>query len=45
MASLVAQMVKSLPTMQETWVQSLDEEDPLDKWMVTDSNIFAWKIS
>ena len=31
MASLVAQMVKSLPTMQETWVQSLDEEDPLEK--------------
>ena len=44
-ASLVAQMVKSLPAMQETWAQSLDEEDPLEKWMVTESNIFAWKIS
>ena len=32
MASLVAQMVKSLPTMQETWVQSLDEEDPPDEY-------------
>ena len=31
MASLVAQMVKSLPVMQEIWVQSLDEEDPLEK--------------
>ena len=31
MASLVAQMVKSLPAMQEIWVQSLDEEDPLEK--------------
>ena len=34
MASLVAQMVKNLPTMQETWVQSMGQEDPLEKGMV-----------
>ena len=33
MASLVAQMVKNLPTIQETWVQSLGQEDPLEKGM------------
>ena len=42
--SLVAQMVKNLPAMQETWVQSLDEEDPLEKGMSTHSSILAWKI-
>ena len=43
-ASLVAQMIKNLPAMQETWVQSLGWEDPLEKGMVTHSSIFAWKI-
>ena len=43
-ASLVAQMVKRLPTMWETRVQSLDREDPLDKEMATHSSILAWKI-
>ena len=42
--SLVAQMVKCLPTIWETWVQSLSWEDPLEKEMATHSNIFAWKI-
>ena len=43
-ASLVAQTVKHLPTMWETWVQSLDREDPLEKEMATNSSIHAWKI-
>ena len=43
-ASLVAQTVKHLPTMWETWVQSLDREDPLEKKMATNSSIHAWKI-
>ena len=43
-ASLVAQMVKCLPTMQETRVQSLSQEDPLEKEMATHSSILAWKI-
>ena len=42
--SLVAQMVKRLPTMRETWVQSLGQEDPLDKEMATHSSTLAWKI-
>ena len=42
--SLVAQMVKSLPTMWETRVPSLGWEDPLEKEMATHSNILAWKI-
>ena len=42
--SLVAQMVKNLPEMQETWVQSLGGEDPLEKGMATHSNILAWRI-
>ena len=42
--SLVAQMVKCLPTMQETQVQSLGREDPLEKEMATHSSILAWKI-
>ena len=37
-ASLLAQMVKNPPVMQETWVQSLDEEDPLEKGMITHSS-------
>ena len=43
-ASLVAQMVKHLPAMQETWVQSLGWEDLLEKAMATHSSILAWKI-
>ena len=43
-ASLVAQMVKNLPGMQETWVRSLSREDPLEKGMVTHSSILAWGI-
>ena len=42
--SLVAQMVKCLPTMQETRVQSLGQEDPLKKEMATHSSTLAWKI-
>ena len=42
--SLVAQMVKHLPTMWETWVQSLGREDLLEKEMATHSSVFAWKI-
>ena len=42
--SAVAQMVKRLPTMQETWVQSLGQEDPLEKAMATHSSTLAWKI-
>ena len=41
---LVAQMVKRLPTMQETWVQSLGREDPLEKEMATHFSILAWRI-
>ena len=40
-----AQMVKNLPAMQEMWVQSLGEEDPLEKGMATHSSILAWRIS
>ena len=43
-ASLVAQVVKNLPAMWETWVQSLGGEDPLEKLMVTHSSILAWRI-
>ena len=42
--SLVAQMVKSLSTMQETWVQSRGQEDPLEKKMAIHSSTIAWKI-
>ena len=42
--SLLAQMVKNLPAMQETWVQSLGQEDPLEKGMATHSSILAWRI-
>ena len=44
LSSLVAQMVKRLPIMWETWVQSLGQEDLLDKEMATHSSILAWKI-
>ena len=37
-------MVKRLPAMQETWVRSLGQEDPLEKEMVTHSRILAWRI-
>ena len=43
-ASLVAQMVKSLPTVQGTCIQSMGQEDPLEKEMATHSSILAWKI-
>ena len=43
-ASLVAQMVKNLPAMRETWIQSLSWEDPLEEGMATHSSVLAWKI-
>ena len=42
--SLVAQRLKHLPAMRETWVQSLGGEDPLEKEMATHSSILAWRI-
>ena len=42
--SLVAQKVKHLPIVQETWVRSLGQEDPLEKEMATHSSTLAWKI-
>ena len=41
---MVAQMVKSLPAMQKTWVRSLGWEDPLEKGRATHSSILAWEI-
>ena len=41
----MAQTVKNLPAMQETWVQYLGQEDPLEKGMATHSSISAWRIS
>ena len=43
-ASLVAQRLKHLPAMQETWVRSLGWEDPLEKEMATHSSILAWRF-
>ena len=43
-ASLVAEMVKNLPVMKETWAQSLGWEDPLEEGMATHSRILAWTI-
>ena len=43
-ASLVAQLVKNLPAMQEIWLQSLGWEDPLEKGKVTHSSMLAWRI-
>ena len=43
-ASLLAQMVRKLPAMQKTQVQSLGREDPMEKGMVTHSSILAWRI-
>ena len=42
---MVAQTVRNLPAMQETQLQSLDQEDPLEKGMVTNSSILAWRIT
>ena len=44
LTSLVAQTVKRLPTMRETWVRFLGWGDPLEKEMATHSSTFAWKI-
>ena len=43
-ASLVAQRVKRLPAMQETWVRFLGREDPLEKEMATHCSVLAWRI-
>ena len=43
-ASIVAQLVKNPLAMQETWVQSLDQEDPLEKEKSTHSSSLAWRI-
>ena len=43
-ASLVSQMVKNLPAMQEAWIWSLGWEDPMEKEMVTFSSILTWRI-
>ena len=40
----IAQTVKNLPAVQETWVQFLGQEDPLEKEMATHSSILAWEI-
>ena len=40
----MAGTVKNLPTMQETWVQSLGQKDPLEEEMATHSSILAWEI-
>ena len=42
--SLVAEIVKNLLAIQETWVQSMGQEDPLEKRMATHSSILAWRI-
>ena len=44
LASLVAQTVKNLPAIQETWIQSLGWEDPPEKEMASHSNILGWEI-
>ena len=44
LTSLMAHLVKNLPAMWETWVQSLGQEDPLEEGMVTHSSILAWRI-
>ena len=41
---MVAEMVKNLPAVQEIWVQTLGQEDPLEKEMTTHPSILAWKI-
>ena len=42
-ASLIAQLVNHLPTMQETWVRFLGQEDPMEKEMATHSSVLAWR--
>ena len=42
--SIVAQLVKNLPAVQETWVRSLGWEDPLEKGKATHNSILAWRI-
>ena len=42
--SLMAQLVKNLPAMQETWVQFLGWKDPLEKGKATHSSVLAWRI-
>ena len=44
MASLVAQMIKNLPTMPETWVRSLGWEDRMEKEVAAHSSVLAWEI-
>ena len=44
LGSLVAQRLKHLPALQETWLRSLGQEDPLEKEMATHSSILAWRI-
>ena len=43
-APVASQLIKNPPAMQETWVRSLGQEDPLEKGMATHSNILAWRI-
>jgi len=43
-ASLVAQLVKNLPAMWETWIRSLGWEDPLENGLATHSSVLAWRI-
>ena len=43
-ASLIFQLVKKLPAIQETWVRFLGQEDPLEKGMATHSSLLAWRI-
>ena len=43
-ASLGAQMIRNLPAVRETWIQSLGREGPLEEGMATHSGIFAWRI-
>jgi len=43
-ASLMAQMVKNLPAMKETWVQFLNWEDPLERGMATHFSVLSWRI-
>ena len=44
LSSLIAQSVKNLPAMRETWVRFLGQEDPMEKEMTTHSKILAWEI-
>ena len=44
-AALVAQTVKNLPAVEETWVQPLGQEDPLEKGLAAHASILAWKIT